>query len=93
MGEKSGAVVFNVEKTSVVPTANEEISAEGVKVIAGEGFVTIKGAEGKKVVVANILGQTIANAVVSSNEAQIAAPAGVVVVSVEGEAAVKAVVK
>ena len=91
--EKANAIVFNVEKTSVVPTANEEISAEGVKVIAGEGFVVVKGAEGKKVVVANILGQTIASTVVSSDEAQIAAPAGVVVVSVEGEAAVKAIVK
>ena len=91
--EKANAIVFNVEKTSVVPTANEEISAEGVKVIAGEGFVVVKGAEGKKVVVANILGQTVANTVVSSDEAQIAAPAGVVVVSVEGEAAVKAIVK
>ncbi len=91
--EKANAIVFNVEKTSVVPTANEAISAEGVKVIAGEGFVVVKGAEGKKVVVANILGQTIASTVVSSSEAQIAAPAGVVVVSVEGEATVKAIVK
>jgi hypothetical protein len=91
--KKEKAVIFNVEKTDVVPTANESISAEGVKVIAGEGFVTVKGAEGKKVVIANILGQTIANTVVTSSEAQIAAPAGVVVVSVEGEKAQKAIVK
>ena len=48
---------------------------------------------GKKVVIANILGQTIANTVLTSDNATIAAPAGVVVVAVEGEAAVKAVVK
>ena len=48
---------------------------------------------GKKVVIANILGQIIANTVLTSDNATIAAPAGVVVVAVEGEAAVKAVVK
>ena len=87
------AQIFNLGATDETATANEEIAAEGVKVIAGEGFVTVKGAAGKKVVIANILGQTVANTVVSSDEAQIAAPAGVVVVAVEGEAAQKAIVK
>ncbi len=87
------AQIFNIGKTDETATANEEIAAEGVKVIAGEGFVTVKGAAGKKVVIANILGQTVANTVVSSDEAKIAAPAGVVVVAVEGEAAQKAIVK
>jgi len=45
------------------------------------------------VVIANILGQTVANTVLTSDNATIAAPAGVVVVKVEGEAAVKAIVK
>ena len=48
---------------------------------------------GKKVVVSNILGQVVANTVITSDNATIAAPAGVVVVAVEGEAAVKAIVK
>ena len=74
-------------------TSNESIATEGVKVIAGNGVVTVKGAEGKNVVITNVLGQTIANTVVSSDEATIATPAGVVVVAVEGEAAVKAIVK
>ena len=43
--------------------------------------------------VSNILGQTIANTVVSSDNATIAVPAGIVVVAVEGEDAVKVVVK
>ena len=55
--------------------------------------MTIAGAAGKKVVISNILGQVVANTVISSDNAVIAAPAGVVVVAVEGEAAVKAIVK
>ena len=84
---------FNIEKTAETPTANEGISTSEVSVIAGNGTVTIKGAQGKTVVIANVLGQTIANTVLSSDKAEIAAPAGVVVVAVEGEAAVKAIVK
>ena len=84
---------FNIEKTAETPTANEGISTSEVSVIAGNGTVTIKGAQGKTVVIANVLGQTIANTVLSSDNAEIAAPAGVVVVAVEGEAAVKAIVK
>ncbi len=74
-------------------TANESIGEAGVKVVATEGAVIVKGAEGKNVVITNVLGQQVANTVVSSSEATIAAPAGVVVVAVEGEAAVKAIVK
>lgn len=88
------AAPFNIESAEgEAATANDEISAAGVKVIAGEGQVIIKGAQGKKVAISNILGQTIANTVLSSDEASIAAPAGVVVVAVEGGAAVKAIVK
>ena len=90
----SEAWVFDLEVLeNVIPTANETIAASAVTVIAGEGNVTIAGAAGKKVVIANILGQTIANTVLTSDNATIAAPAGVVVVAVEGEAAVKAIVK
>ena len=78
---------------SEAPTANEGVEVSEVKVIAGNGNVQIVGAAGKKVVVSNILGQTIANTVISSDNATIAAPAGVVVVAVEGEEAVKAIVK
>ena len=75
------------------PTANEGIATSEVKVIAGEGNLTIAGAQGKKVVISNILGQVVANTVIASDNAVIAAPEGVVVVAVEGEAAVKAIVK
>ena len=75
------------------PTANEGINTSEVSVIAKEGEVVINGAAGKTVVITNVLGQTIASTVLSSDNATIAAPAGVVVVAVEGEAAVKAIVK
>ena len=92
--EIKNADVYNMdEKYAGNPTANEDINASSVSVIAGNGVVTINGAAGKKVVISNVLGQTIANAVLSSDNATISAPQGIVVVAVEGEAAVKAIVK
>ncbi|MCD7978137.1 MAG: DUF6383 domain-containing protein [Tannerellaceae bacterium] len=69
------------------------IAESSVVVIAGQGTVTVKNAVGKNVAISNILGQTVANTVVTSDNATIAVPAGVLVVAVEGEAAVKAIVK
>ena len=85
------AMVFTLGDET--PTANEGVEVSEVKVIAGEGNVMIAGAQGKKVVISNILGQVVANTVIASDNATIAAPAGVVVVAVEGEAAVNAIVK
>ena len=80
--------------TESAPTANEAApSVSEVKVIASDGAIQVIGAQGKKVVVSNILGQTIANTVITSDNATIAAPQGVVVVAIEGEEAVKAIVK
>ena len=87
--------LFKIEENYAgIPTANEnapEISA--ISVVATEGKVIIAGAQGKKVTISNVLGQTIANAVLSSDKVEISTPAGVVIVAVEGEAAVKAIVK
>lgn len=83
--------VYVAEQQS--PVANEGINASEVSVIATDGGVIIIGAQGKKVTISNVLGQTIANTVITSDKAIISAPAGVVVVAVEGEAAVKAIVK
>ena len=68
-------------------------AAEGVKVIAGNGTVEIQGAAGKNVVITNVLGKVVASTVLTSDNATIAAPAGIIVVAVDGEEAVKAVVK
>ncbi|WP_075559301.1 DUF6383 domain-containing protein [Parabacteroides timonensis] len=87
--------VFTIsEGVDQKPVANESIDATSeVSVVATNGAVVVKGAEGKNVVITNVLGQQVANTVASSNEVTISAPAGIVVVAVEGEAAIKAIVK
>ena len=92
VADKDAAYRFVIEKQAA-PTANEDIEVSEVKVIAGNGQITIMGAAGKKVVVSNILGKVVASQTISSDNATIAVPAGIVAVAVEGEAAVKAVVK
>ena len=86
---------FNMEENyEGNPTANEAIEgAATISVATTDGAVVVKGAEGKTVVISNVLGQTVASTVITSNEATISVPAGVVFVAVEGEAAVKAIVK
>ena len=89
----NSADVFNMtEGFEGDPTANETIAAGNVVVAGVNGAVVVKGAEGKNVIVSTILGKVVANEVVSSDNATIAAPAGVVVVSVDGES-FKVVVK
>jgi len=87
------AQIFHFETTTETPTSAVAVSVSNVNVLSGEGNVQILNAAGKRVVISNILGQTVANTVVSSDNATIAAPAGVVVVAVEGAKAVKAIVK
>ena len=91
-----GALVFNAfqktEKEDMV-TSNDEIATEGVSVVAGNGTVTVQGAAGKSVVITNILGKVVAETVLTSDNATIAVPAGIVAVAVEGEEAVKTIVK
>ena len=87
------ADIYNMnEDESRTPTANETIATGNVVVAGVDGAVVVKGAEGKNVIVSTILGKVVANEVVSSDNATIAAPAGVVVVSVDGES-FKVVVK
>ena len=88
------AEIFDVnDEIKYDATANDEIAVEGVTVVAGNGQVTIMGAAGKNVTITNILGKVIASQVIASDNATIAVPAGIVAVAVEGEAAVKAIVK
>ena len=88
------AHVFLVDNTTLdAPTANEAINAEGaVSVVATDGAVIVKGAEGKNIVIATILGKVVANETVNSDNETIAVPAGIAVVSVDGES-FKVVVK
>ena len=90
---------LNAERVKVAieevaaPTANESVSASEVKVIAVDGAINIKNAAGKNVVVSTILGQIVANEVLTSDNATISVPAGIAIVSVDGEEAVKVSVK
>ncbi|WP_287622538.1 DUF6383 domain-containing protein [Parabacteroides sp.] len=91
-----GALIFNAyQKTEEddMVTSNDEIAAEGIAIVAGNGTVTIQGAAGKSVVITNILGKVVAETVLTSDNATIAVPAGIVAVAVDGEEAVKAIVK
>ena len=91
-----GALIFNAYQKADdqdMVTDNEDIAVEeGVQVIAGNGAVTIQGAAGKTVVITNILGKAVANTTLTSDNQTINVPAGIVVVTVDGEA-VKAIVK
>lgn len=73
------------------PTDNDKV--ETFRVVGNTGSVSIVNAANKKVVISNILGQIVANTTITSDNVTIAAPKGVVIVSVEGEEAVKTLVK
>ena len=84
-----GALVFNVEQMAEgdeFVTSNDEIAAEGIAIVAGNGSVTIQGAAGKSVVITNILGKVVAETVLTSDNVTIAVPAGIVAVAVDGQA-------
>ena len=86
--------LFNVEMTTEAPVSNSVApTTTEVKVVAENGSVTVLNASGKRVVISNVLGQTVANTVLTSDRATVAAPKGVVLVAVEGEPVVKALVK
>ena len=91
-----GALIFNVAQKDEedMVTSNDNINnVEGVSVVAGNGTVTIQGAAGKSVVISNILGKVVAETVLTSDNATITVPAGIIAVAVDGEEAVKVVVK
>ncbi|KDS70590.1 hypothetical protein M092_2690 [Parabacteroides distasonis str. 3776 D15 iv] len=91
-----GALIFNAyQKTDAedMVTSIEGANAEGVSIVAGNGTVTVQGAAGKSIVITNILGKVVAETVLPSDNATIAVPAGIVAVAVDGEEAVKAIVK
>ena len=81
---KDNAMAFTVNPAEA-PTSNESVVASEVKVVANNGSVVVKNAAGKNVVVSTILGQVVANEVLTSDNATINVPAGIVVVAVDGE--------
>ena len=89
---KTNAMKFNITGAEA-PTANEGVAATEVKVVAYDGAINIKNAAGKNVVISTILGQIVANEVLTSDNATISVPAGIAIVSIDGEEAVKVSVK
>ena len=88
-----GNVIADI--TFDIPTANEDInsSVTAISVVGDNGKVIVRNAAGKSVSVYDVLGKSVVKTVISSNEVEFNAPKGVVVVAVEGEPAVKAIVK
>jgi hypothetical protein len=66
--------------------------SDAARVISGVNQIAILNAAGKTVRVTNVLGQTVAKTVATSDNATITLPKGIVVVSVDGKST-KAVVK
>lgn len=89
------AQVFSLKDAEgEIATDNESISSTSeVSVIAAKGSVRVLNATGKSVKITNLLGQTVAETIATSNDVEVNAPTGIVVVAVEGETAVKAIVK
>ena len=89
------ADVFDVnDEITYDATANDEVAVESVKVIAGNGQVTIMGAAGKNVTITTVLGKTVVAKTIASDNETIAVPTtGIVAVAVEGEEAVMTIVK
>jgi len=84
---------FNVKPAGEMkPVATDPIEVAELTVVGGEGAVTILNAAGKSVTIANVLGQTVATTVLTSDNQTVAAPKGIVIVNVGGTA-VKAIVK
>jgi hypothetical protein len=94
--DQLAAAAFSVtdEDLDLTATGNEAAPAvSSVKILSEVGAIGILNAAGKQVTISNVLGQTVASAVLSSDNARITLPKGIVIVAVEGEAAVKAIVK
>ena len=87
------AAVFTMNATEGPATSIDPVEVSNVSVIGGEGSVTILNASNKVVTITNVLGQTVTKTTVSSDNATISVPAGIVVVAVEGQKATKTVVK
>lgn len=92
----ANACVFNVNQASN-PVNNETIhdkeTMSDVIVIGGTRNVIIRNGAGKRVIIRNMLGQLITQIVISSNNASVPAPSGIIIVTIENEPGRKVIVK
>ena len=86
------SAAFEVQ-TASAPTANEEMNVSEIKVISNDGQVIVTNASGKMITLSNILGQTIGVRRANSEYFSMPATSGIVLVTVEGDATYKVIVK
>ena len=90
--ERFASVAFEVQ-TASAPTANEEMNVSEIKVISNDGQVIVTNASGKMITLSNILGQIIGVRRANSEYFSMPATSGIVLVTVEGDATYKVIVK
>ena len=86
------SAAFEVQ-TASAPTANEEMNVSEIKVISNDGQVIVTNASGKMITLSNILGQTIGVRRANSEYFSMPATSCIVLVTVEGDATYKVIVK
>ena len=86
------SAAFEVQ-TASAPTANEEMNVSEIKVISNDGQVIVTNASGKMITLSNILGQIIGVRRANSEYFSMPATSGIVLVTVEGDATYKVIVK
>ena len=90
--EATPSAAFEVQ-TASAPTANEEMNVSEIKVISNDGQVIVTNASGKMITLSNILGQIIGVRRANSEYFSMPATSGIVLVTVEGDATYKVIVK
>ena len=86
------SAAFEVQ-TASAPTANEEMNVSEIKVISNDGQVIVTNASGKMITLSNILGLIIGVRRANSEYFSMPATSGIVLVTVEGDATYKVIVK
>lgn len=86
------SAAFEVQ-TASAPTANEEMNVSEIKVISNDGQAIVTNASGKMITLSNILGQIIGVRRANSEYFSMPATSGIVLVTVEGDATYKVIVK
>ena len=86
--------IFNVEKGTGHATDNGTFDVPNIfTAVAGIGEVSILNANGKNLTITNMLGQSLVNKVLDSDNVTVNCSKGIVFVSVQGEKTVKSIVK
>lgn len=89
----NNGIACHVEKATELPTSNESVTVSTVVVSAIDGQIRIANAAGKTVHISNLLGKESYNGVLRADLETVALASGMYIVKVEGEEAVKVILK